>query len=249
MHSSTASIFSPTPRRSFKAFRSFNAPARQLVVGRRERLTPDMAEWFSGDGLPQRLARALCHHRALPIKELFESFEFFERVRRRMRATCLADVCCGHGLTGVLFAVFESRVASVVLIDKRRPKSFDAVMAAITEVAPWAVAKVRFSEEPLSTGCRELPQGTSVIAVHACGARTDRVLEVAMRVEGNVAVMPCCYHRTADRAPRSIRKALSADLATDIDRTYRLEAAGFRVDWSAVPSAITPCHRIVVGVR
>ena len=70
-----------------------------------------------------------------------------------------------------------------------------------------------------------------------------------MAVRGNVAVMPCCYFKTARRAPKALQKALAADLATDIDRTYRLEAAGYQVDWSAVPPAITACHRIIIGTR
>ena len=44
-----------------------------------------------------------------------------------------------------------------------------------------------------------------------------------------------------------MHKALGRALATDIHRTYRLEAAGYQVDWSAIPRAITPMNRIMVA--
>lgn len=62
-------------------------------------------------------------------------------------------------------------------------------------------------------------------------------------------MMPCCYYGTASKAPRAIRQALGADLTTDIERTYRLEEAGYRVEWSYIPRAITDKNRILVASR
>jgi ubiquinone/menaquinone biosynthesis C-methylase UbiE len=55
----------------------------------------------------------------------------------------MLDLACGHGLAGVLFAVLESKVSRVILIDKQRPTSHDRIMSAVKKVAPWAVNKVR----------------------------------------------------------------------------------------------------------
>lgn len=232
---------------SFKAFRRFNDPDLAAFAGAKGRMMASMATHFPTDAMPDRVARALVARRAMPIKELFESFEFFERVRRRVRGPVLADLCCGHGLTGALFAVFERTVQEVVLVDKVQPASFARLMDALDEVAPWARGKIRFEERSVASVVPELAAGTAVVAVHACGARTDRAMEAAIALGGHVALMPCCYFRTADRAPSAIRSALSADMATDVDRTYRLEAAGYDVEWSAVPDVITACHRILVG--
>jgi hypothetical protein len=60
--------------------------------------------------------------------------------------------------------------------------------------------------------------------------------------------MPCCYAQTARRAPRALREALGAILTTDIDRTYRMEQAGYEVDWSEIPAAITPMNRVLLGI-
>ena len=59
--------------------------------------------------------------------------------------------------------------------------------------------------------------------------------------------MPCCYRYTARMAPRALHSDLGAELASDVARTYRLEAAGYEVDWSAIPEAISPKNRIIVA--
>ena len=105
------------------------------------------SRWFPSDKLEDRLARALAAEGCIDMKEWTESFEFFTRCRKAMvvRAASqfeLADLCCGHGLTGVLWAVFERRVARVVLVDERRPEAHGAVMRATCKVAPWAREKV-----------------------------------------------------------------------------------------------------------
>jgi len=233
---------------SFKAFRRFNDVSKQVYTGQRTRRSESGLVHFQGDGLPDRLARELCVRRALPIKELFESFEFFERVRRRMRRRSVADLCCGHGLTGMLFAVFERRVERVTLLDRARPKSHTVVREAVCAVAPWAAEKIRYLELPLKGALEHLTPSCAIVAVHACGVRTDRCIDLALRLESPVAVMPCCYAQTAKAAPRCIRRGLGGELATDVHRTYRLLEAGYTVDWSAVPRSITQKNRVLVAL-
>ncbi len=237
-----------TNNASFKAFRRFNDVATQAYTGLRSRLSERGLVHFSGDGLPDRLARELCLRRAFPIKELFESFEFFERVRRRLRRPQVADLCCGHGLTGMLFAVFEPRVELVTLLDRRRPASHTVVFDAVCAVAPWAAEKIRYLEIPMSRAAEHLPPGCAIVAVHACGVRTDRCIDLALSLQSPVALMPCCYAQTANPVPRCLRRSLGSALATDVHRTYRLDAAGYEVDWTAVPRAITEMNRVVVGL-
>ncbi len=234
----------------FKVFRRFNEAALRPSTGLRARLDRRALEYFEGERLADQLARALAHRRALPIKEVFESFEFFGRVRRRVRAPDVADLCCGHGLTGALFGAFEQKVERVWLLDKCRPQNHDAVLDALGEVAPWTLEKIRYLEEPLSKAGSMIPTGASVVAVHACGMRTDRCLEVAMALGGAVAVMPCCYNRASQGvAPEVLRRALGAEVAMDVDRTYRLVGAGYKVDWDEIPAEITPMNRVLIGLR
>jgi hypothetical protein len=231
----------------FKAFRRFNDPAQPRLPGLRERLDSRVMPQFPTQGLPDRIARELARRRIITAKEMFESFEFFERVRRRVRGAVVADLCCGHGLTGMLFGVFERRVERVVLVDHIEPINHARTLAALTALAPWLPAKVEYHRIKISQAVDVLPAGASVLAVHACGVRTDRAIDVALALRGRIAVMPCCYYQTALDGPRAAREALGAELATDVHRTYRLEAAGYDVDWQAVPAEITPMNRILVA--
>ncbi|MBW2733544.1 MAG: hypothetical protein JRH20_14245 [Deltaproteobacteria bacterium] len=235
----------PTP---FLAFRRFNDPELQHLCRLRARIGTRASDFFSGDGLPDRLVRALAARRALPIKEVFESFEFFERVRRRMRAPHLADLCCGHGLTGMLFAIFSRQVEHVTLVDRRRPSSHSLIFEACVEVAPWIKDRVHYLEKPISEAVSELPQGTSVIAVHACGKRTDACMEIGIQLQGKLAVMPCCYFGMGQQIPQAVVEGIGRELATDVHRSYALERAGYKVHWSAIPAAITPKRRILIGL-
>ena len=234
---------------AFKAFPRFNAPERRPLARCKQTMGAHWIEHFPGEGLTDRIARSLVRHRAISAKELLESAECFARIRRRTRATHMADLCCGHGLTGLLFAAHERGVETVTLLDRAEPPAAARVLDAVTEVAPWVAGKVRRARIMLSDATDALPPAASLVAVHACGARTDRCIDIAIELGGPVALMPCCYNRAAPHAPRAIRAALGAELTADIDRTYRLEAAGYRVDWSAIPEAVTPRNRILIAWR
>jgi hypothetical protein len=230
------------------AFRKFADPALAPITGTRNKIDHRALALFDGPGLPEKLVRALARHNALPVKEIFESFEFFQRVRRRLRAPAMADLCCGHGLTGLLFATFCRGVKEVVLLDHQRPPSHEPICKAVAEVAPWAVQKTRFVETKLSRAVDHLRKGAAVVAIHACGVRTDRCIDLAVSLGGKLAVMPCCYHRTAASVPAVLRRALGKELATDVDRTYRLTAAGYEVDWTWIPRSITDKNRVLVAL-
>jgi len=232
----------------FRIFRSFNDPSMHWAARSRFRLDRESVGPFHGDPLADRIVDALAARHAINVKELLESFEAFARLRRRLRAREMADLCCGHGLTGLLFAAAERRVERVVLMDRVKPPAASRVVEAVCEAAPWARDKIHWVEDDAERAARHLAEGTSILGIHACGIRTDRVLEAAVAVRGNVAVMPCCYAQTAKRAPKAIRHVLGAELTTDVHRTYWLEERGWRVEWSAIPEAITPMNRIIIGL-
>jgi hypothetical protein len=234
---------------SFHVFRRFNQPALHRLASLRQRYLGESRTLFPDDTLPDRLGRALVERRAIPLKEILESFEFFARTRRRVRRPVVVDLCCGHGLAGLLFAFFERSVERVLLIDERRPPSFAAVWDAVTEVGPWVTGKAEYLERPLADveAGGVAPSGAGLLVVHGCGHLTDAALGVAIAGGSPIAVMPCCY-RTAPPVPqRGLRRALGKELATDIARTYRLSAAGYHVDWNEIPAAITPKNRLLVA--
>jgi len=233
--------------RAFKALRQFNAPEAAELVNRKARMAPAWDHHFPGDAHIHRLARALSARRAIDIKEFCEAVEFFARTRKAIRSPVVADLFCGHGLVGLLYGLFERRVERVILVDKMRPPAHDLIVEAVAEVGPWVPAKVEFRRQGIRHHV-ELPEGAAVVAVHACGPRTDRALKSALACGGPVAVMPCCHATSSyHHRPTAFDEVMGPDVAIDIDRTYRLEGAGYRVAWSAIPGTVTPKNRIIIG--
>ena len=233
---------------SFKCFRQFNGADFGALLSSRSSLKQPIADrHFPTDSLQDKLVRELASERTVAIKEVLECFEFFERVRKEMRAPCVADLCCGHGLLGILFALFDRRVESVMLVDERQPASFEKLLSASIRVGPWIEDKVEFCVGPIAAAHEQLGAGASIVSVHACGVLTDRCIDCAIRLQGPVAVMPCCYRRKTCEAPQAVQLALGVEAAFDIDRTYRLKAAGYHVRWTHIPEQITPMNRILIG--
>ncbi|GMI25231.1 hypothetical protein TeGR_g8480 [Tetraparma gracilis] len=189
----------------------------------------------------------------IDAKELLESVEFLLKTRARVIPKhspphTLYDVACGHGLTGLLFAALHPSLR-VVLCDARRPSSFAPLLAAVAAVRPHVRSSVTYVESPLSA-LPPPPGSSAVIAVHACGSLTDAALAFAADVSASTAaVMPCCYTGTAAGAPAGARRMLGVGLAADLERAYRMEARGFRTDFSAIAEEITPMNRILVAER
>ncbi len=232
---------------TFRVFRRFNEPELARFARKRHRVGDATNAIFTGNSPAERLARELGDRRAINLKELLESFEFYSRVRKRIRSPHVADLCCGHGLTGLLFALFERRVERVTLIDRRRPESHDAILEAVCAIGPWVADKATYVETDLARAPAVLPKGAAILGVHACGTQTDACIATAIATGGPIAIMPCCYFQTARDAPKAIRDDLGAEMSADIHRTYRLEAAGYTVDWTHIPEAITPMNRVLVG--
>jgi len=231
----------------FRAFPQFDQPELSKHARSRQRFGDLLGSLFPASHFKERVAKALVEQRAVNLKELLESFEFHHRVRRRVRAPIVADLFCGHGLTGLIFAMAEKSVERVILVDKRRPPSFTKMHDIICELAPWVRDKVEYREQLVEAA--NLPAGTTVLAVHACGPRTDLAIETAAKCKGALALMPCCYRSAARPGPRVLLEALGTERAIDVDRTYRIERLGLQVDWASIPAAVTPMNRVLIGWR
>ena len=228
----------------FLVFRQFNRGDSHLT-GMTGRIDPRIMKWLDGATMPGKIVQSLAQRRAVVVKEVFESFEFFERVRHQVRRPAIIDLCCGHGLTGLLFGALERQVEEVHLLDKRQSDNQKVVLEAVIEAAPWVEEKVHWHYRNLNDAAPLIHSEMGVLGVHACGGRTDTVLELAVSAQAPVAVLPCCYSSQACRAPQALLDALGPAQACDIDRTYRLEAANYRVQWTSIPEVITPMNRIL----
>ncbi len=238
----------PVKHHPFRFLKQFNDEAFAKKASCRDKLRESDTRWFPGDLLSSVFARELCVQRAMPFKEVLESFEFYACVRNQIKNSAVADLCCGHGLVGVLFAMFERNVERVCLLDKTRPPSFDLILEAARKIAPWTAEKITYVESPLKRAMQHLEPGTAVLGVHACGKRTDTCIEHAIALHGAIALLPCCRRHRFHPSPQCLKQVLGSDVAIDVDRTYRLHNAGYRVRWDEISPSITNHHRVLVGV-
>jgi hypothetical protein len=205
----------------FRGLRQFNKDGGRKICGLKRRMSltqgydRSTSPWFDGDSLTDRLARALAKREAIDMKEFVESFEFFSHARHKrygINKGVVVDLACGHGLSGLLFAVFERSVERVILVDRGKPDCFEKIFEAVLEVAPWVKEKavLRFdvdimllAADPdyLASVLDSRNEGTvadgnskvGLLGVHACGHITDLCMDIAIQVGASIALMPCCY--------------------------------------------------------
>ena len=230
------------------------------------------------------ILKAICDHLArsnapVDVKEVTESMEFYLRSGKRLigaakrilqnnaedtsnsqRTITIKDLCCGHGLTGMLFLAclppgrIQNTTIQTILVDQTEPQSHSILRDCISEICPWISEEtVTFISSPLEeytlNQVKEEDGATIVISTHACGSLTDMVLQYSINSKSSLAVMPCCYTGTDRGAPYGIRRMLGVSLSADVRRSFHLQDHDYHVDFAAIPKAITPMNRIILAER
>ncbi len=202
------------------------------------------AEHFAGDTLHDRIARAVCEAECLPRKEFHEAWESAKRIRRQMRGGEVWELAAGHGLLSAILLILDDSSPSATCIDIKRPPSQERVLAALQNHWPRLQGRIGFEESRLEEA--QVPTGSLIASVHACGELTDRVLDLAIRQRTRVAVLPCCHDlRRCDTG--ALAPWMDGPLAVDATRAARLQHAGFRVQTALIPAEITPKNRLLLG--
>ncbi len=210
----------------------------------KSRLTPRQSSRFPGESLFERIARAVCRAGVLPAKELFEAWEVARRVRRKYRGGRVVDLAGGHGLLAQILLILDDRSPEAVVVDHRLPPSAPKLAATLVATWPRLRGRVHFENTPIETFATT--PNDLVVAVHACGTLTDRVLDKAIEAGARLAVLPCCHDlKTADTG--ALEGWLDGPLAADVMRARRLAASGYTVMTRTIPADITPRNRLLLG--
>lgn len=209
-----------------------------------KRLTAGAAIHFPGETLFARVARAVCDASCLPRKELYETWEVARRVVRRFRGGRVVDLAAGHGLLAHVMCLLDPSVEGALAVDQHRPPSADRLAAALTTRWPRLAGRIDYVEADLRHV--DVRPTDTVLSVHACGALTDLVLDLAIAARARVAVLPCCHSkRHCDTG--GLLGWMEPSLAIDATRAARLTAAGYRVHTAMIPETITPKARLLFG--
>ncbi len=202
-------------------------------------------ELFPDDTLFHRIARAVCRVGTLPRKELYEAWETARRVRRRFRGGRVVDLACGHGLLAQIMLILDQTSPLALAVDTHIPKSAGTLLAAMSQTWPFLGERLCFESQDLEE--IDLLPGDVVVSAHACGGLTDMILTRAVDARARVAVLPCCHDlKTCDTA--GLVSWMAPDLAVDVARAIKLRGAGYEIYTAAIPAAITPKNRLLMGV-
>ncbi|NNF97856.1 MAG: methyltransferase [Desulfobacteraceae bacterium] len=210
----------------------------------RNRLTPRQVSLFPGDGLFDKIARAVCRAGTLPRKELHEAWEVARRVRRRYRGGRVVDMACGHGLLAHIMLILDDRSESAVAVDTKVPSNAPILSEALVACWPRLKNRIVYTESPLQE-ITVLPDDI-IVSVHACGALTDAIIDKAIEQHARVAVLPCCHDLKVSPTD-GLDGWMDKTLAVDTIRAVRLGSKGYRVVTQKIPDDITPKNRLLMG--
>jgi hypothetical protein len=155
--------------------------------------------------------------------------------RRRL----VVDAAAGHAYAGLVAAELLG-VERLVVIEREPERGARCRLAAQALTQPLAL-DVRVG--PVGDAALWPGEPDVVIALHACGPASDDVLDRATAARARwILLAPCCYGRTVPFAARAEASAEALGVARhpevrrrvlesliDVERTLRLEAAGYQV--------------------
>lgn len=186
----------------------------------------------------------MCHAGCLPRKELYEAWEMARRVRRILRGGRVIDLGAGHGLLAHVMLVLDDSSPTALAVDTTLPASVAKLHEAMVRAWPRLSGRLAFVAGKLEQV--EIRSTDLVVSSHACGALTDLVLDRAAAARARVAVLPCCHDLARGGAGR-LSGWVEGAVAIDIMRAVRLEQRGYRIWTQAIPPAITPKNRLLIG--
>jgi hypothetical protein len=210
----------------------------------KSRLTVRDLDRFPDDTLFHRIARGVCRAGCLPRKELYESWEVARRARRLFRGGRVVDLAAGHGLLAHIMLLLDDSSPTAMIVDSALPPSSATIHAAMVEAWPRLASRIVFVSGAVDAVSLQAPD--IVVSSHACGALTDRVLELAVEARARVAVLPCCHHLAGDEV-RALSGWLEGSLAVDVARAVRLEQRGYRIWTQSIRADVTPKNRLLLA--
>lgn len=188
-------------------------------------------------------------------QKALELASMVDELSRLRRGAHLIDAAAGKSSVGLIAA--ELLPIGALTVIERDPRRVAACRDAITRMTRTLPIDVVESDV-----AAEWPSADSVVALHACGRASDAVIDRAIASDVRfVFLVPCCYGADVPFMPRAleradamgamqqnIRRRIAVSLV-DLERTLRLEAAGFEVEAHEFVGATVTPHNLLIRAR
>lgn len=156
----------------------------------------------------------------------------------------IVEFCAGNGNAGGLFAA-QSNVQAVTFVDIKQVRDLETTLRDVGDKGDLFLEGIEHYNIPANSG---------VIAVHACGPLTDKILRKAVASRAPVAVMTCCHRGESEKYdlkdspdPRLLNYARREDYL-DLVRKQFLAEQGYDATIAKIDSKITPFNNVIMGV-
>jgi len=210
----------------------------------RNRLNSRHLEHFTGSSLFDKIARSVCRAGCLPRKEFYEAWEVARRVRRRFSSKRILDMACGHGLLAHIMLLLDDTIPEALAIDKSLPQSAATLTWTLCQEWPQLANRVKFIKADIATTVIE--PDDLILSIHGCGTLSDQIIDLAIRANASVALLPCC-HDLKQSNTGSLTGWMDGPLAIDATRVSRLKDSGYHVITQTIPADITPKNRLLIA--
>ncbi len=193
------------------------------------------------------------------LQKTHEVAALIRELSRVRKGASIVDAAAGKSSVGLVAA--EVLPLARLTVIERAPDRVAACLGAAARLSRAVPVDVREADVRDDAAWPEAPD--AVVALHACGGASDRVIDQAVRVRTRwLFLVPCCYGASisfleqaltaADRlgAPdvATLRRRVAASLV-DVERALRLEAAGYETEvHELVGATITP-HNLLFRAR
>jgi hypothetical protein len=193
------------------------------------------------------------------VQKTHELSALLGELSRVRRGATLVDVVAGKASVG--FVAAELLPIGALTVIERDPKRVAACRDAITRLTRECPVDVREADVGEASAWPHAPD--AVVALHACGPASDVVLDRAVAAETRfLFLVPCCYGKNVPFLERAlgmadamgaeghqnVRRRIAMSIV-DLERTLRLEAAGYETEvHEFVGATITP-HNLLFRAR
>ncbi|HVK64539.1 MAG TPA: methyltransferase [Polyangium sp.] len=192
-------------------------------------------------------------------KKSVEVAALLGEIERHRKDGLLVDAAAGKAYVGLLGAALLGFTRIHVI--EREASRIAACEAAAARLGAGIELRLAAGDVGDAACWPEAPE--LVVALHACGAASDAILDAASGAGAKwIYLVPCCYAASVPFAKAAEAKADTLGMPrqaevrrrflmslVDAERTLRLEAAGYEVTITAfVPPTVTP-HNLLFRAR